>query len=95
MERVGRIKYREQELQYLTTATVSGAVLVLRRYSLCVAASLLVSRRTGLTEKNLCRHGAQRSAGRPKIRPTIDTVPGTWCGEMRSSSRFPQIRQCA
>lgn len=46
-------------------------------------------------EKNLCRQGSQRSDGKPSNRPTVPIVPGTYSGEMRLSSRLPQIEQCA
>ncbi len=59
------------------------------------AVSLGFSRRSGLTEKNLLRHSAQRNAGSPRIRPIIDVWPGTCSGAIRCKFRLPQIRQCA
>jgi hypothetical protein len=61
----------------------------------CDPASSLTSRSTGRTEKNLLRHGAQRSAGKPKIRPRMLPAPRTWCGEIRCSFRLPQTLQWA
>jgi hypothetical protein len=71
------------------------AASLCRGYGLCGAAVTGSSRRSGRTEKNLLRHGSQRSAGNPSSRPKKDITPGTSSGEMRCNSRLPQIRQCA
>jgi hypothetical protein len=45
----------------------------------------------GLNEKNLCRQGAQRTAGSFNHRPSADNDPPTFSGEILCSSRLPQI----
>lgn len=64
-------------------------------YLLGAAAALRSSWRKGLTEKNLWRHGSQRNAGSPRMRPRNAVTPGTCSAEMRCNSWLPQIPQCA
>jgi hypothetical protein len=59
------------------------------------ASTLSLSRSSGLTEKNLCRQGAQRSAGIRSTRATRELIPGTYTGEILCNSAFPQMAQCA
>jgi hypothetical protein len=63
--------------------------------SLSAASALRLSRSTGLMEKNLLRHGAQRSAGMRNIRGTMDLTPETYSGAIRCNPKFPQILQRA
>ena len=46
---------------------------------------------SGRREKNLCRHGAHRNAGSLSTLPSRENVPVTFSGEIRWSSRLPQI----
>lgn len=64
-------------------------------YSACAAATPFCEGRNGRTEKNLCRHDTQRSAGKSRMRPKKDIAPGTRSAEMRCKLRLPQIWQCA
>ncbi len=66
-----------------------------RIYSLGAAAADRSWRRSGRTEKNLCRQGSQRNAGIPRRRLTMDVAPVMRSAEMRCNSRLPQILQCA
>ncbi len=54
-----------------------------------------LSRRSGRTEKNLCRQGSQRNARIPSKRLTAEAAPVMRSAEMRCNSRLPQILQCA
>ncbi len=65
------------------------------RYLFGAAAADGLSRRSGRTEKNLCRQGSQRSARIPSKRPTVEVTPVMRSAEMRCNSRLPQILQCA
>jgi len=49
----------------------------------------------GRMEKNLWRHGSQRKDGKPRMRPRNPVGPGTYSGEIRLRSKFPQMAQCA
>jgi len=88
----------------LGSVRVAGATKVLlaqreRRsssgYSFGAAATERSSRRSGRTEKNLCRQGAQRNAWIPSKRPTVEVTPVMRSAEIRCNSRLPQILQCA
>jgi hypothetical protein len=87
--------YCNVSLRYLGRKDSNGTFLVRGPYSLCVAATLSLSRSNGRTEKNLCRQGSQRNAGTRSTRPISDAIPGTYSAEMRCNSKFPQIPQCA
>ena len=70
-----------------------GAVLVERYYSPCAAATGRSSLRSGLIEKNLCRQGAQRTAGSPRIArsgpPTPCTAASWCCAGVATSGSLP------
>src|SRR5260370_27899792 len=63
--------------------------------SLCAGATGCSSCRSGRSEKNLCQQGSQRSAGSPKIRPSVPVTPCIRSGEMLCNAKLPQISQCA
>ena len=55
-------------------------------YFAAVAATSCTSWINGRTEKNLCRHGSQRSAGNRNTRPIIAVIPGTYSAEIFCNS---------
>jgi hypothetical protein len=91
----------EYRVQVTVEVTIEVTAEVARWYrdpchcSLGAAATCDSPRRSGRTEKNLCRQGSQRNAGSFRIRQKMAVACGTCSAEIRCNSKLPQIPQWA